>query len=52
MKNGKNKSGNKKTATNNQWAGMDTIGNGANYKDKTATNNEWISTNKVVEVRD
>lgn len=48
----KNNSKNKKTATNNQWAGANSAGSGKDYKDKTATDNEWISTNKVVEMED
>ena len=38
---------NKKTATNNQWAGTASAGQSSDYRDKTEFSNEWVSTNKV-----
>lgn len=44
----KKKKRNKKTAVDNQWAGIASAGKLTDHKEKTEFSNEWASTNKLV----
>ena len=41
----------KKTATDNQWAGQAAIGNTDDHVQKSESDNEWVSTNKLADAQ-